>query len=290
MTALLPLYGTTALITGASRGLGLAIASKLSSLGANLAVVARVHEDITLTGQLLQAQCPTSHQQVISYAADLAEIVQVERAFQYCNNALGNIDILVNNAAIQGPIGSLEQIAWQDWQHVIQVDLFAVVRLCQLAIPNMRKHNYGRIINISGGGATGPRPDFSAYAAAKSAIVRLSETLATELVGTGITVNSVAPGAMNTRMLTELLEAGPQAARHEYTRALNQQTKGGTPPEQAAELVAWLAGPQGAGITGRLISAVWDNWMQLEQHAEELKQTDIYTLRRIVPEDRGKQW
>jgi 3-oxoacyl-[acyl-carrier protein] reductase len=147
----------------------------------------------------------------------------------------------------------------------------------------MRRQKSGKIINISGGGATSPRPDFSAYATAKCALVRFTETLAEELKDFGIDVNAVSPGAMNTRMLDEVLEAGPRAARREYAAALNRREEGGASPENAAELVAMLASNLCDGITGKLISAVWDDWKQLPERAKELAATDAYTLRRVSP-------
>src|SRR5262249_35830489 len=115
----------------------------------------------------------------------------------------------------------------------------------------MRARGRGKIINLSRGGATGPRPDLSAHAPSQCALVQLTETLAHELRGSGIDVNSVAPGAMNTRMLEEVLAAGPEASG-EYARATEQAKSGGTPPEQAAALIVWLASPASDGITGRL--------------------------------------
>jgi NAD(P)-dependent dehydrogenase (short-subunit alcohol dehydrogenase family) len=173
---------------------------------------------------------------------------------------------------------------------VFDVDFFAAARLSQLAIPEMRKSGGGKIINISGGGATGPRPDFSAYACAKTALVRLTETLAQELKDAKIDVNAVAPGAMNTRMLEETLAAGPHGASREYAAAVERAKSGGAPPERAAELVVFLASSASDGITGRLISAGWDDWAKLREHREKLAGSDIYTLRRIVPKDRGINW
>ena len=145
----------------------------------------------------------------------------------------------------------------------------------------MRRRGGGKIVNISGGGATSPRPDFSSYAAAKCALVRLTETLAEELKEDRIDVNAVAPGAMNTRMLDELLSAGPDAAPREFADALKRKREGGTPPDKAAGLVAMLASSLSDGITGKLISAVWDDWEQLPQRREELKKSELYTLRRV---------
>jgi 3-oxoacyl-[acyl-carrier protein] reductase len=221
---------------------------------------------------------------------NLEDQESIEHGLQELTDRLGAPDILVNNAAVQGPIGPLSEVDWSAWRAVFAVNLFAPAFLCRALIPPMRERGWGRIINLSGGGATGPRPDLSAYAASKCALVRLTETLARELDGTGITVNSVAPGSLNTRMLDELLAAGPNGARREYLKALEQARTGGSSPERAAALVAWLASPAANGISGKLFSAVWDNWEQLADHRDTLAGSDVYTLRRIVPQDRGLSW
>jgi 3-oxoacyl-[acyl-carrier protein] reductase len=200
---------------------------------------------------------------------------------------LRRIDILVNNAAVQGPIGPLDSVDFSAWCEVFQTNLFAPAFLAAEFAKRMRPVGGGKIISISGGGATGPRPDFSAYAASKTALVRLTETLAEELKPYAIDVNAVAPGAMNTRMLEEVLSAGRDAAPREYDAAVKRANEGGVPPAKAAELVVFLASPASDGITGRLISAVWDDWANLPAHKDELAKSDVYTLRRVVPKDRG---
>jgi len=148
----------------------------------------------------------------------------------------------------------------------------------------------GSIVNLSGGGATGPRPNFSAYATAKAGLVRFTETLAQEVADLGIRVNAISPGIMATEMLEAVLRAGPQQAGEDYQRMTEVKRNGGQPPERAAALAWYLASPASQGITGRLISAIWDPWPELAKHVDELNESDIYTLRRITPEDRGKQW
>ena len=134
-------------------------------------------------------------------------------------------------------------------------------------------------------------PFISAYAASKAAIVRFAETLAEEVKDDGIDVNSIAPGALNTRLLDEVLEAGPQkVGKAFYKKALDQKKEGGVPLELGAELSVFLASELSDGITGKLISAVWDPWKTFPEHLDELKKTDIYTLRRIVPKERGMEW
>jgi NAD(P)-dependent dehydrogenase (short-subunit alcohol dehydrogenase family) len=163
--------------------------------------------------------------------------------------------------------------------------------MCRAVLPHFKRHGYGKIVQLSGGGATNPLPRISAYAASKAAVVRFVETLAEEVRGEGIDVNAIAPGALNTRLLDEILQAGPEKVGVEFfDRSMRQKTQGGAPLEQGARLAVFLGAAASDGITGKLISAVWDPWEQLAQHRRDLEATDIYTLRRIVPRDRGRDW
>jgi 3-oxoacyl-[acyl-carrier protein] reductase len=121
--------------------------------------------------------------------------------------------------------------------------------------------------------------------------VRFAETLAEEVRADQIDVNAIAPGALNTRLLDEVLAAGPdKVGQSFYERALRQKEQGGAPLERGAALAVFLGSAASDGITGKLISAIWDPWEDFGQHLDDLKKTDIYTLRRIVPKDRGLQW
>jgi 3-oxoacyl-[acyl-carrier protein] reductase len=282
------LMTSLALITGASRGLGEAIAFALWNAGMSVALVAREAGALQAVAAKLT---PDPARSIGIYPTDLAYITAVEAMHAEVVRRQGDVAILINNAAIQGPLGPLESADFAAWRAVFDIDLFAAARLSQLIIPAMRRRGGGKIINISGGGATGPRPDVSAYACAKTALVRLTETLAEELKDARIEVNAVSPGAMNTRMLEETLAAGPGGIRREYAAAVERKAKSsGVPPEKAAELVRFLASPESDGITGRLISAAWDDWQQLPDRKAALAATDVYTLRRIVPKDRGLDW
>jgi NAD(P)-dependent dehydrogenase (short-subunit alcohol dehydrogenase family) len=280
------LAGRNAIVTGASRGLGLAIAEAMARAGANLLLIARSEASLAAVRERALA-CSI---QVSVFSADLQDRAAPEAIFAEARRIWPRLDILVNNAAILGPIGNLWENDWDQWQNALTVDLAAPAALCRLAAAWMRKTGGGAIVNLSGGGATKSRPRFSAYATAKAALVRFSETLAEEAAADGIRVNCIAPGAMNTAMLEAVLGAGPESAGAEYAQAEKQVREGGASPELAASLCVFLASEKAAGITGRLISAVWDPWRDLDRRAEDLKASDIYTLRRIVPEDRGKKW
>jgi NAD(P)-dependent dehydrogenase (short-subunit alcohol dehydrogenase family) len=155
----------------------------------------------------------------------------------------------------------------------------------------MRRVKRGAIIQISGGGATNPMPGISAYAASKAAIVRFAETLALEVKDDGITVNSLAPGALNTQLLDEVIAAGPEkVGKNFYERSLKQQQSGGTPLTKAAEVAVFLASDAARTITRRLVSAVWDRWEDWPAHSDALDKSDLYTLRRITGRDRGEEW
>jgi NAD(P)-dependent dehydrogenase (short-subunit alcohol dehydrogenase family) len=281
--------GRTVLVTGGSRGFGLAIAEGFASAGAHVAITSRSEADLQAAApRLLHARVDPA-QDVWTFAADVTDGARMDRGIEAWVDRHGRLDVLVNNAAIQGPIGAFETLDWTEWTRALEADLIAPIRLCRAVLPHMRRTGRGKIINVSGGGATGPRPRFSAYATAKCALVRFTETLAVELAGSGIDVNAVSPGPMNTRMLEEVLAAGSEAAGAEYARAIELRETG-TPPERATALVVFLASAASDGITGRLISAVWDPWEALAAHHGDLGASDVYTLRRIVPKDRGFTW
>lgn len=285
-----PLNGCTALITGASRGFGLAIARAYVAAGASVLVCAR---DATLLArardELTALAGPA--QRVLAHEADVSRREDVERLATVTLDAFPQLNILVNNAGIQGPIGAVEDVDWDEWVQTVATNLFGSVMMCRALLPHFKSRRAGKILQLSGGGATKPMPRASAYAAAKTAIVRFVETLAEEVRDYGIDVNAIAPGALNTRMLDEVLAAGPsRAGQGFYDRAVRQRETGGESLEKGAALAVFLGSSASDGITGRLVSAIWDPWERLNEYRDELLRSDVYTLRRIVPADRGLAW
>jgi 3-oxoacyl-[acyl-carrier protein] reductase len=276
------------LITGASRGLGRALTTAFWTNGWSVLLVSRsekvLHEVVLSLGVR-----ETQTAQVIP--ADLAQMEAAHGVIETVRNRIPKLDALINNAAIQGPIGLLQENNWRAWQETIQVDLLSPVALCRGIAPWMIETGGGSIINLSGGGAAGVRARFSAYATAKAGLVRFSETLAEELRTHRVRVNCVAPGIMATTMLEEIVAVGEAlAGKWEYETALRTLREGSDSIQRAVELILFLASDASKGITGKLISAVWDNWAAWPQHLDELNTSDGYTLRRVVGKDRGFPW
>ncbi len=284
------LSGRKALITGASQGLGLEIARHFVAEGGDVMLCAREQTLLDEAVALLQSQAKPS-QTVRGLAADISRMEDVEGLVGQTLSHLGGCDILVNNAGIYGPKGDVTDIDWSEWIKAIEINLFGSVLMARALVPHFKTQGHGKIIQLSGGGATNPLPGISAYAVSKAAIVRFAETLAEELRAFNIDVNSVAPGALNTRMLDEVLAAGPEKVGQAfYERSQQQKNTGGVPLSIAASLIVFLASRASDGITGKLISAQWDRWQEWPDHLDALDRSDVYTLRRITGRDRGFDW
>jgi len=283
------LKGINALITGGSQGLGKAIAEHYLREGANVVLCARSKNELNATRDELAAKAAVP--KVLACPCDVANEAQVKDLIAFTLRELGSLQALVLNAGVYGPMGSTESVDLDEWRRAIDINLFGVLLPCRAAIPHFKKAGRGKIVVLSGGGATNPLPNISSYAASKAAVVRLMETLAEELRSHHVDVNAIAPGALATRLVDEVLAAGPEkvgAAFYEKNKQWKE--KGATPLDLGAGLAVYLASAESDGITGRLLSAQWDPWKTLHEHRDELATSDIYCLRRIVPEDRGKKW
>jgi 3-oxoacyl-[acyl-carrier protein] reductase len=278
-----------ALITGGSQGLGKVIAEHFLREGANVVICARNAKELCATRDELAAKYPA--RKVLAHTCDVANETQVNELVAFARQGLGSLEALVLNAGIYGPMGPTESVSLEEWRRALDINLFGVLLPCRAVIPHFKKAGAGKIVVLSGGGATNPLPNISAYAASKAAVVRLMETLAEELRPFQVEVNAIAPGALATRLVDEVLAAGPERVGAAFF-AKNKQWKenGAVPLELGASLAVYLASPESDGITGKLISAQWDPWKDLQRHREDLAKSDIYCLRRIVPEDRGKNW
>lgn len=285
------LAGRSAIITGANQGLGREIAAAFVRQGCSVLLIARGKERLEEVECELRGHTVDSSQAVVGMVGDVSRPDDCEAAARLALQSFPGVTVLVNNAGIYGPMGPVEENDWGQWAQAVAINLFGTVLMCRAVLPAMRGAGYGKIINLSGGGATAPLPRMSSYAASKAAVVRFTETIAEEARDAGIDVNAIAPGALNTRLLDQVLEAGPERVGQAfYDKAIKQRETGGAPLSKGAELAVFLASAASDGISGRLISAVWDDWAALPSRQAELQKSDIYTLRRIVPEDRGQKW
>ena len=267
-----------ALITGAGRGIGRAIALAYAREGAQLALAARTLDELEETahaaGSLGAATC------VIG--VDVTDQAAVDAMAGQALARFSRLDILVNNAGIVGPVGALEENDVESWLRTIQVNLVGTYLCCRAVIPALAAAGGGRIINLSGSGSTSAPYHLSAYGSSKAAIIRLTEILSLELADKNIQVNALGPGSIHTRMWEEITDRA-EAAGDTELYAFGQQVTGGggASIERAAELAVWLAGDASAGLSGRLVHAVTDDFPNLTPHIPDIMAADTYTLRRV---------
>jgi 3-oxoacyl-[acyl-carrier protein] reductase len=273
------LAGRTAVVTGGARGIGAAIAEAFLAEGAKVVIASR--SEIELESFKRKA---IAGARLFPFPCDVSSIDHVTRLVDFVQATLGGTDILVNNAGIQGPIGRIDDTPLDAWWRTIAVNLGGVVHCCKGFLPLMIQRGGGKIINMAGGGATAPRPFFSAYAVSKAAIVRFTENLALETKDVHIDVNAIAPGLVDTRLQDEVLAAGADASP-DYQQIVNARTTGigFVPPTVAAAAAVFLASSASDGLTGKLVSAPHDPWREWDGRGPELSSSPMYTLRRLDP-------
>ncbi len=218
-----------------------------------------------------------------SAICDVSRYAAVQRVVGSIFKRFGRIDVLINCAATQAPIGQFVSNDMKVWEQTLSVNLMGSVYMCRSVLPHMVRHRSGVIINFGGGGATSSRPNFWAYASSKTAILRFTEVLAEEVKKYGVRVNAIAPGVVKTSMLMDILKHKHQAGKSEIMLVKKRIKDGGTPPEVAAELAVYLASSSARELTGRLISAPWDDWRHWDRRKiKEIMKSDQFTLRRVV--------
>ena len=270
------LEGKTALITGAGRGIGQAIALAYAREGARLSLGARSVSELEETAD----ECRKLDAEVLITPTDVTEVSQVEGLIAATVERYSTIDILVNNAGIGGPVGVLQDNDLDAWINTVQINLIGVYLCCRAIVPVMRRQGAGRIVNLSGAGAANAWANMSAYCSSKAAVVRLTEVLALELADTKITVNALGPGSVHTRMWDEMTEDAAKAGAdliHEV--GLRVTSGGGASIARCADHAVWLAGSGADGLSGRIISAFNDDFESLTPRIPEIMASDLYTMR-----------
>lgn len=277
------------IITGGTVGFGKALAEKFLNEGANISICSRNEQQLFDTQSELLSKFP--NRIILVKKCDVSIEKDVKEFIAYSLDTFKTIHVLILNAGVYGPMGPIETVSLDEWRKSIDINLFGVLLPCRELIPHFKQNKYGKIIVLSGGGATNPMPNLSSYATAKAAVVRLVETLSKELLSYNVDINAIAPGAMSTRMIEQVIDAGPEIVGDEFFKKnQNWKQNGDTSMELGTNLAVYLSSDDSNGVTGKLISAQWDDWKNFGNHLNDLQNSDIYTIRRIVPEDRNKKW
>jgi len=265
------LQDQVALITGAGRGIGRAIALAYAREGARLALAARTLSELEETARQAEALgAPTC---VIP--TDVTQQTEVEAMVRRTLERFSTLDILVNNAGLVGPVGPLQDNDVSYWSRTIQVNIIGVFLCCRAALPVMIARNRGKIINLYGGRGR----NLSSYSASKVAVADITATLALELEGINIQVNALSPGSIDTRMWEETRDAAQAVGDVELFEAGRRVTSGGGESiERAAELAVLLAGETSDRLTGRVIQAVSEDFSTLPQRIPLIMASDACTL------------
>lgn len=277
----------TILITGSNQGIGFELSKYFVKKDFNLILCARNKKKLNEVEKKL-SKLKKKNQKIVSYKLDISSEKEINLFLNKIYKKFKKIDVLINCAGIYGPKGEFEKLSWNKWKQVIEINLLGSIYLIKKILPYFKKQKKGKIIQFSGGGAASPFPYFTAYSASKIALVRFIENISIEQKKNNISLNCIAPGPVNTRMLDEVLKAGPsKVGKVFYKKSILQKKNGGTNINKINELVEFLCDEKNHFITGKLISAQWDNWKKFKFHKDKLINSDVGTLRRIAGRDRN---
>jgi NAD(P)-dependent dehydrogenase (short-subunit alcohol dehydrogenase family) len=259
------------LIAGASGAIGSALAERFYDEGARLALTHRTRRVETGRWQ------KWDDNRVFECELDICDRADVNAKVRLVREYFGGLDVLVNCTGALGPVGPTSEVSSDDWIHAVETNFLGAFYLTRAVLNVMAR---GKIIHFSGGGAAYARPFYSAYSSSKAALVRFSESLAEELRDRGIDVNTIAPGPVESGMWDELRSFKPPDEKT-IAELKRMDESGGVSPLVAAELAVFLASDRSNGLTGRLISAVWDPWSSFDQRINEIMNSEAGTLRRV---------
>src|ERR1700730_3037027 len=282
------LQDRVAIITGGSKGIGREIALAYAREGCRIVLVARNKKGLRETVAFIRKETGA---EALCFAVDITQTAPLHAMVRAATARFKKIDILVNAAAIVGPIGPFETCDEREWERAISVNVLGTCAAMRSVIPTMIAHKWGTIINFAGGGAFGARERFSAYSVSKAAVVRLTDAAAKELRDHGITVNGISPGQVKTAMFDTMVPAGRENVGEQgWAEFEKRQQSGGDPIGEVARFALFLVSAEGRKITGSVMSVRWDPWEHFPRYVHELMTSDIYTMRRITPKDHGKDW
>ncbi len=262
------------LVTGAGRGIGKRLAMGFAQAGARVGLLARSQADLDLA----KLEIEQAGGNALRLRGDVRDLEQLSAAVDRMRAVFGGLDVLVASAGTQGPIGTFLSSKPKAWAETIDINLIGVANACRAALPTMIEKRSGKLILIAGGGSGHGRPNFTAYAASKAAMVRFAESLAEEIRDHNVQINCMSPGGVYTHMTDEILHAGEErAGRRETDEAEQIRVTGGIAPEKQIQLALFLASESSNHISGKLIH-VNDDWRKFER---ENMRPELFTLRRV---------
>jgi 2-dehydro-3-deoxy-L-rhamnonate dehydrogenase (NAD+) len=235
-----PIARRTAIVTGAARGIGLAIAERLLADGARVVLADLDAEALAATAMSLGEGSPD----LLTSVTDVSSADQVDELVALTTRSWGHIDVLVNNAGIAGPAKPMWEYGEGEWEHVLATNLTSIFLLCRAVLPLMLARRRGRIVNIASISGKEGNPNMAAYSTSKAAVLGLTKALAKEVARDGVYVNAVTPAVVETDILRQL---NPDAVRYMIDRIPMGRTG---KPEEVAALVAWLSSDECSFSTG----------------------------------------
>jgi NAD(P)-dependent dehydrogenase (short-subunit alcohol dehydrogenase family) len=270
--AAVDLRGQVALVTGAGRGVGRAIALALSDAGASVAVCARSEDEISGTA----AQIAARNGRALAIRADVADRHDVERMIARVEGEMGLIDLLVNNAGVPGPFGAIVATDPDDWWRAMEINVRGPLYCSVAVLPSMLKRGHGRIVNVSSGSGFAAWPMVSSYSVSKAALYRLAENLAAETRAHGVQVFTIMPGLVRTAMVEAALSCGEPSVEQFFEGLFASGAEVG--PERAGELVIFLASGEADALSGRYVRVGYDV-AEMVARLQEIEDRDLYVMR-----------
>jgi NAD(P)-dependent dehydrogenase (short-subunit alcohol dehydrogenase family) len=239
-----------AIITGGGRGLGRASAVAMAQEGASVAVLSRTESELEETARLVEE----TGSRALILPFDIADDQTAYEVVSRTVSDLGDINILMNSAAVVGPAAFLHEVDQDGWDYTMAVNLTGALLICQEVVPSMIKTGGGRIINVTSGLARITMPLFGAYSVSKAALNHTTLIMAEELRAYGIQVNGVDPGVMDTRMQAEIREMGPEILGKTLHDRFLSFKEGGhlRQPEEVAKLAVFLSSDEAVGVSGEI--------------------------------------
>jgi len=268
-------------------GIGFESARRCIAYGANVMICAR--GAAALDDAVAKLVAENSSGDVASVSADVGEEGQVDGLLAAFTERFGRCDGVIHAAGVYGPIGPIVDVEPGAWWDALRVNLFGTFLVARAAAKRMRHHGGGRMVLFAGGGASTPFPNYTAYASSKVAVVRFAETIAEELAP-AIEVNAIGPGFVATRLHEQTLTAGEAAAGAFLQKTKAALESGGVPATVGAEAAAFLVSDAAKGITGKFVAAPYDDYEAWPQRLEALAGSELFTLRRVLPRERGLDW